>query len=71
MKKQITTPEWVRNQVEAIRKHSADDELAHAMEDDLYTALLTSISQGGCEDPAACAAEAIKAQDVVFYRWCA
>lgn len=71
MEKLITTPEWVRNQVKEIRRISGDDEMAHAMEDNLYANLLTSISQGACEDPAVCAAEALKTQDINFQRWCA
>lgn len=57
--------------VERIRKIAADgdDEDAHIHEDRLYMALLQAISDGACDDPAACAREALKAVDIRFYRW--
>lgn len=46
-----------------------DDESAHADEDELYQAVLSAIATGACDDPAGCAAEALKTKDLDFARW--
>ena len=48
-----------------------DDEVAHSREDDLHKAVLIAISNGMCDDPAACAAAAVKTVEMCFARWCA
>lgn len=65
------TVEQVRERVAEIEASVGDDETAHGMEDRLYLDLLRAIAEGRCADPAACAAEAIKADELDFARWCA
>jgi hypothetical protein len=48
-----------------------DDERAHADEDALHKSVLQAIADGNCEDPKACAAEALKTTDISFARRCA
>lgn len=57
--------------VEKIRAESGDDERAHSMEDTLYQSVLRCIADGTAENPAECAAEALKAAAISFQRWCA
>jgi hypothetical protein len=45
-----------------------DDEHAHALEDSLYIRVLKEIAAGSA-NPAALAAEALKAGDIEFSRW--
>jgi hypothetical protein len=65
------TLEDVKKAVEKIKEKRRDDEAAHSLEDELYLDLLQSIADGNCDDPQACAAEAIKTQDLNFARWTA
>lgn len=65
------TPEQIKEQVAEIEACKADDESAHAYEDDLRAAVLRAIADGTAVDPAACAAEALKTSDITFNRWCA
>lgn len=67
----MLTVEQVRVEVEKIRYVSHDDENAHSMEDDLHQYVLRAIAAGNCEDPAVCAAEALKTEEIKFQRWCA
>ncbi len=66
----MTLDEVKRATVHIFNK-SDDDERAHCLEDDLYYRLLASIADGTCDDPAACAAEAITSKSIMFARWCA
>lgn len=66
------TVEDVKRIVEEIRDVRHDDERAHAMEDDLYKAVLCAIATYRTDNTAAqLAAEALKAHDIEFARWCA
>ena len=42
---------------------------AHVAQDELYESLLRAIADGTCEDPAGCAAEALKVLDIPFSRY--
>ena len=55
--------------VETIRDISDDNEAAHLEEDKLHQGLLRAIAQGAVDDPAACAAEALKTLEMSFTRW--
>ena len=66
----------VRDRVEEIRVKGVvdgDDEVAHSMEDELYLDVLKMVARGVVTTATAieCAAEALKAQDLDFARWCA
>jgi hypothetical protein len=67
----MLTAKDVRKRVAHIKKIMGDDESAHSEEDGLYGEVLAAIAGGTCEDPAACAREAIKTADLNFNRWCA
>ena len=64
-------PEWVRDQVRVIKDCVADYEAAHSLEDQLYFAVLAHIAEGTADNPAECAAEAVKTSDIDFARYCA
>uniref|UniRef100_A0A6M3JJQ8 Uncharacterized protein n=1 Tax=viral metagenome TaxID=1070528 RepID=A0A6M3JJQ8_9ZZZZ len=64
------TIEAIRARVEAIKRISDDDEMAHADEDALWKGVLEAIA-AGAEDAAALAAEALLTADIPFARWCA
>ena len=57
--------------VEEIRKIADDDEAAHSSENRLYEEVLGAIARGYCDDPAGCAAEALKTQGCKFPHYCA
>lgn len=57
--------------VDGLRRFHDDDENAHGEEDRLHQHVLLDIAQGTCEDPAGCAAEALKTLEIDFARWCA
>lgn len=57
--------------VEKVRHLRGDDEMAHVAEDALRRDLLKAIAGGECEDPAGCATEALKTEEIEFARWCA
>ena len=65
------TIDEVREAVDHIAGITHDAEAAHSLEDRLYSALLSSIADGTCDDPQACASEALRAAAVDFPRWCA
>ena len=48
----------------------SDAEIAHGLQDRLYVKVLEAIA-AGADDPAALAAEALKARDIEFARWTA
>lgn len=62
------TPNDIKQRVNTIKAIELDCEAAHTHEDRLYLELLQAIANGTCDDPRACAAEAIKSQDVDFIR---
>lgn len=61
----------VRERLKRISDCAGDDEIAHGEEDQLYADLLQAIADGSCDDPQACAAEALKTKNMEFVRWCA
>lgn len=64
-------PEEVKKWVDDLAKIIDDDESAHTEEDSIHQAVLQAIADGRCEDPRACAAEAMKTKLLDFSRWCA
>lgn len=65
----MVTAEWVREQVEAIRRIAGDNEAAHAEEDDLHREVLSAIAHGTCESPVECARLALTTCEIDFERW--
>lgn len=65
------TARRVRQFVKHIASVAADDESAHSAEDFLYSTILRAIASGECDDPRACATEALKTEELQFHRWCA
>ena len=63
------TVEDVRSHLKAIRDHRHDPEGAHALEDTMRESVLLAIATGRCVDPKACAAEALKSNEIAFDRW--
>lgn len=61
----------VRELVEQIKSNASDDECAHSQEDSLYAQVLQAIADDDCEDPKACAREALATEAIEFARWCA
>ncbi len=61
----------VRQRIATIADTAGDPEVAHSHEDALYLDLLTAIAKGECDDPQACAREAVKSAEMDFPRWCA
>jgi hypothetical protein len=59
----------VAERVSAIHKMAIHDEAAHAAEDNLYRDVLRAIAQGECDNPAACAQQALMTQAITFGRW--
>jgi len=68
---EITSVDSVYEAIRIIQGWSEDDEAAHAAEDALYEALLSSIANGRAEDPVAMAAAALETKNIKFCRWCA
>lgn len=62
------TVDEVKERVDDIRHEAVDDETAHGMEDDLYIDVLEAIANGA-DNPEKLAAEALKTQEIEFYRW--
>lgn len=60
----------VRDQLRLIEEMAYDDESAHGYEDALYIEVLEAVAAGHPES-ALLAAEALKARDMDFCRWCA
>jgi hypothetical protein len=58
-------------EVDGIRRYHDDGEAAHGQEDRLHKRVLRAIAEGACDDPAGCAAEALKTLEIDFARWCA
>jgi hypothetical protein len=65
------TLEEIKGRVLAIAEFADDDERAHNMEDSLYCAFITFVSN--CDDNrlANMAEEVLKTKDIDFARWCA
>jgi hypothetical protein len=61
------TEQDTRNRVTEIEDNKHDDEAAHSLEDKLYLDVLRQLAEQGNT----LAAEAIKASDIEFARWCA
>jgi hypothetical protein len=61
----------VIRRVAVVRSLAGDDETAHGAEDELWRGVLAAIANGECDDPEACAAEALKTSEIDFHRWCA
>lgn len=61
--------EDIKKTLAEIKRVSGDPEYAHGLEDELHVAVLTAIANGTCDDPVACAAEALKTEDIDFVRW--
>ena len=64
------TAKEVLKRIGALKKIADDDEAAHNVEDQLYTAVLTAIAAGS-GDAQALAKAALKSKLVSFHRWCA
>lgn len=65
------TPEWVDNKLAEIEAAKLDPEKAHAIEDDLYKAILLGIAYGQIDDPIRCCHRALKSAKIEFPRWAA
>jgi len=61
----------VQKRIEEIRGKASDDEVAHAMEDQLHQDVLRAIAEDKCTAPRSCANAALKTLDIDFCRWCA
>ena len=59
----------VQKRLQQIYDKRWDDEGAHIAEDELYMDVLKAIAEGRCDDPAACASEALKSDNIDFARW--
>ena len=68
---EVMTSEDVARAVVEIKAIAADDERAHAKEDELYAIVMAHIRDGVCRDPAACCREALKTKEIKFDRHCA
>jgi hypothetical protein len=66
----VFTAESAREIVECIRALSDDDELAHALEDDLHFTVLQHVAKGGANSQEL-AAVAVTTEALDFSRWCA
>ena len=66
----LISVEEVIDLVEAVERIQDDDESAHALEDDIWEAVLRAIAEGA-DDAKGLAAAALKTQDFGFSRWCA
>ena len=65
------TIDEIKARVERIKACGGDYEAAHSEEDKLHQDVLRAIRDGECEDPDACAAEALKTLELDFIRYCA
>ena len=70
---EVVTLEEVRKRVESLfAEHTGPNRCGpslHADEDDLFESVLQAVVDGTCEDPKACAAEALKLVSIRFNRW--
>ena len=64
----MLTVEEIEKRVALIRAMSWDRELAHVGEDNLRRDVLAAIADGTAEDPARCAAAALKTREINFVR---
>ena len=65
----MLTVKDVIERVQKIFDIRGDDEMAHIHEEDLYLDVLKAIAEGKCDNPAACAREAVKTDEIQFSRW--
>jgi hypothetical protein len=65
------TIDEIKRRVEEIKTIAGDEERAHSLEDGLRNDVLLAISQDKCIDPAECAFEVLKSNEIDFQRWCA
>ena len=63
------TVRYVQVYLQHIYNKRWDNEGAHIAEDELYMDVLKAIAEGRCDDPAACASEALKSDNIDFVRW--
>lgn len=68
LEQHVTVP-LITRAVDAIQAGADDPEGAHINEDRLYELVLSAIGAGTADDPAACAAAALKTADLEFPRW--
>ena len=61
----------IEKKVAYIESIKDDDEAAHGTEDGLRQEVLEAIATGTAENPAECAAAALRTSEIDFYRWCA
>lgn len=65
--------DWVENQLDAIRTAGGDgwidDEQAHALQDELWLAVLKAIAAGEVDNPQTVAAKACETENIKFSRW--
>lgn len=65
------TPKEVQLRVERVAAFAENDEAAHVEEDSLFIDVLEAIALGRCEQPVACAREALRTREIGFVRRCA
>lgn len=65
----MMTLKYINKRLAEIHKKHGDPELQHKIEAELYFEVLQSIAEGDCEDPKACANEALKSMQIEFARW--
>lgn len=65
----MLTVAMVAGRVGNIYAERLDNEAAHSAEDKLHQDVLKAIANGECEDPAACAQQALMTQGIDFERW--
>lgn len=59
----------IQKRVQEIKDISGDDEVAHAMEDDLYVAFVKFVSENGSPELSEMAKEVLKTENIDFARW--
>ncbi len=59
----------IRAKLNEIAVDSDDSHQAHYLQDLLYVDVIRSIADGSCDNPAACAVEVLKVQEIEFPRW--
>lgn len=64
------TLQFVLEYLSFIKEISDDDERAHIMEDNIYYAVIESISLGKCQNIVGCCKAVLKSTDISFSRHC-
>lgn len=67
----MLTVAYVAGAVRKIYGLRGDPEAAHSEEDKLHQEVLKAIANSDCDDPQACARQALMTQAIDFSRWCA